>query len=69
MTEQKLIDKAKRLGVDVRDTEQLVQRLEGARNQLSSALDELRMLTTVTRERIVWLIGKMDELEAELRKT
>jgi chromosome segregation ATPase len=68
MTDRKLLERAKQLGIDVKDTEQLLQRLEGARNQLSSAYNELRMQTTVIRERVAWLIQELDKLQDQIRR-
>jgi hypothetical protein len=66
MTEQGLLERARKLGIDIRDTKTMVDSIEGARLQLSSALDEIRMTGTVLRERLNWLIREMDALEKEL---
>ena len=66
MTEQGLIERAKKLGIDIKDTKSMVESLEGARHQLSTALDEVRMTGTVLRERLNWLIREMDALQKEL---
>jgi chromosome segregation ATPase len=67
MTDQGLLERAKKLGIDIRDTKILVDSIEGARSQLSTALDEMRMTSTVLRERINWLIRELDALQKEIK--
>lgn len=69
MTQREQLDKAARLGVDIKNTELLLDRLEGARGQLSNAHDELRMQTTVMKERVAWLIRELDSLRAEVKSS
>lgn len=67
MTERAILERAAKLRLDVKNTEVLLERLEGARDHLSSAHDELRMQTTVIRERVAWLIAELDRLQADVR--
>lgn len=66
MTDRKLMDRAREMGLQVEDTQKLLEAIEGARQQLSVASDEMRMTTTVIRERLAWLIGEMDKLRAQI---
>jgi hypothetical protein len=52
----------------IAETEKLLQAIEGARMQFSSAADELRYITTATRERLRWLIAELDKLRVDLKK-
>lgn len=43
-------------------TERILQAVEGARMQISSTGDELRAQNRSIKERVQWLIGRLDDL-------
>lgn len=73
MTEQGLIERAKRLGIDIKDTasildamERQAASLEAARSQISGVVDEVRMHNTLSRARLRWLTEELDKVQAQL---
>jgi DNA-binding transcriptional regulator GbsR (MarR family) len=76
MTEIGLLERARKLGIDIKDTDSMLQAmerqadsLEAARNQISHILDELRMQTTLSKERVKWLTRELDSLQVQIRKS
>jgi len=68
-----LLDKARNLGLEVSDTRTLIESLdkardslEAARRQLDIIIDEMRMQTTVSKERTSWCIRELDKLRAQI---
>jgi chromosome segregation ATPase len=73
MTQKELREKAKRLGVEIAKSDTILQALEkargsleGARAQISMVVDEMRMQTTISKERIAWCIAELDKLRADI---
>lgn len=73
MTDTGLIDRAKKLGIDITDTKSMVdalernaESLEAARHQISHIVDEVRMQTTLSRERLRWLTRELDKLQLKV---
>jgi len=73
MTEQGLLERAKRLGIDIKDTKSMLEALEtsarsleAARHQISHIVDEMRMQTTLSKERVKWLTRELDKLQAQI---
>lgn len=73
MTETGLIERAKKLGIDITDTKSMVEALErnadsleAARHQISTIVDEVRMQTTLSRERLRWLTRELDKLQLQM---
>ena len=76
MTEMGLIERAKKLGIDISDTksmldalERAANSLEAARHQISTIVDEMRMHTSLSRERVRWLTRELDGLNARIGKS
>jgi hypothetical protein len=63
MTDASLLERAKKLGIDIKDTDIWLDRLEKARGQMSNSSDEFRMQVTVIRERLAWLMREFDKLQ------
>ena len=64
---------AKKLGIDITDTKSMVdalernaESLEAARHQISHIVDEVRMQTTLSRERLRWLTRELDKLQLKV---
>lgn len=73
MTETGLLERAKRLGIDIKDTdsvltalERTADSLEAARVQISRVVDEVRMHNTLSKERVKWLTQELDKLRAQI---
>jgi uncharacterized coiled-coil protein SlyX len=43
--------------------------LEAARSQISHIVDEMRMQTSLSRERLRWLTAELDKLQDLMRKS
>ena len=48
------------------DANQILDRIEGARRQVSNTDMEMRDIITSTRERVAWLIAELDRLALKL---
>lgn len=76
MTDTALLARAKKLGIDIKDTgsmlaalEASARSLEAARHQISHIVDEMRMQTSLSRERMRWLTAELDKLQAQIVKS
>jgi hypothetical protein len=76
MTEQALLEKARKLGLEVANTKALLESLdkareslEAARGQISAIIDEMRMQTTVSKERTAWCIRELDKLRNQISQS
>lgn len=56
------------LGAVDHSKDQVLEAVEGARMQISSTGDELRGQTGLIKERVQWLIGRIDALIATIAK-
>jgi predicted GTPase len=66
--EDLLRERAERLKSDIEDTKAILDAIERLRYQLDTVSDELRWVTTITKERTAWLITELDKLKAEVAK-
>jgi dynactin complex subunit len=76
MTDTGLLERARRLGIDIADTNSMIDALErnansleAARHQISNIVDEVRMQNTLSRERVKWLTQELDKLEGLMRRS
>ncbi len=76
MTETGILERAKRLGIDIKDTssmlaalEKSAESLEAARHQISHIVDEMRAQTTLSKERVRWLTNELDKLSTQIGKS
>lgn len=83
MTETGLLARAKKLGIDIHDTNSMLaalersadsldlahDSLEAARKQISHIVDEVRMQTTLSKERVKWLTNELDKLQDQIAKS
>jgi chromosome segregation ATPase len=76
MTDTRLLERARRLGIDIADTNSMIDALErnansleAARHQISNIVDEVRMQTTLSRERVKWLTQELDKLQDLMRRS
>ncbi len=76
MTETGLVERAKKLGIDISDTksmldalERAANSLEAARHQISNIVDEMRMHTSLSRERVRWLTNELDTLNHRIGRS
>ena len=75
MTETGLLERAQKLGIEIKETTSMLDALqkssdslEAARHQISTICDELRMQNTLSRERLRWLTHELDKLQAQVVK-
>lgn len=75
-TEAKLLERARKLGLEISNTKAILDSLEkardsleAARGQLSTVIDEMRMQTTVSKERTAWCIRELDKLRDQISKS
>jgi chromosome segregation ATPase len=73
MTDTGLLERARKLGIEISDTTSMLDSLEkssdsleAARHQISSICDELRMQSSLSRERLKWLTQELDKLQAQV---
>ena len=58
---------AERIRGQAFETKASLEAIEGARQQLSAAQDELRGQTTTIKERVAWLIRELDRLAEQFK--